>query len=345
MVSRCSAEPRKVSEVPFFIVGCPRSGTTLLQTLIDAHPRLAVPPESHFFDHFAGLAPAYGDLRRPGLLRRFVRDVLSDQRIQRWRLGVSVEEFCRDCPGGSVRDVCTHLFGLYARREGKARWGDKTPSHALCLPGIKSVFPEAKVVHLVRDGRDVAVSLRRVFFGPNRVDRIAEVWVEYLAAFDTFRRQSGPDEWLEVRYEDLVLDPEEQTGRVLRFLDESPELDATAVPDTALRRRYARLDGGLHGSLAGPISSARIGSFRHRLSSREIAVFESIAGGALERYGYGRTTAGTVRLRPYERVSWFVTDNCLRAWRKLGHLEYVVDRLQDRSRRLLRGGLAGGREA
>jgi len=134
---------------PFFIVGCPRSGTTLLQVLLDAHPRIAIPVEGHLFSRFGRIFDRYGDLRQERNLRLFVSDVLHDKRISLWNLEVSVSEFLRELKTPSVRGVFERLYELYTRREGKARWGDKSPVHALHIRDIKQVFPEAKFIHLL----------------------------------------------------------------------------------------------------------------------------------------------------------------------------------------------------
>lgn len=320
---------------PFFIVGCHRSGTTLLQTLLDAHPRLCVPPESHVFNRFGPLVPLYGDLEQPGNLRRLVKDLLRDERIQRWGLEeMSAAQFCSELTEPTVRGVVAHLFARYAAKEGKPRWGDKTPAHAFHIPDILAAFPEAKIIHLLRDGRDVAESLLRMFFGPNRIDGAAHAWSAYVLAAREGARALPTGQFLEVRYEDLVATPQAALARILAFLGEAegPAI-GRAVPASSLTRRH--LTFGKHFSgLADPISSARVGAFRTKLTGRQVAIFESIAGDLLTACGYPRVTAGRTELTFSERVAFSVTDRWLRYWRKLRQPHFLKVEVQGRVRRL-----------
>lgn len=147
---------------PFFIVGHPRSGTTLLQILLDAHPNIVIPPESHIFVRFSEIFNHYGDLSQAYNRQLLVQDILNDEQIKLWNLDISASDFCRQLKDFSVKGIISCLFELYAQRDGKHQWGDKTPQHALYLQEIKATFPNAKFIHLIRDGRDVSESLKRL---------------------------------------------------------------------------------------------------------------------------------------------------------------------------------------
>jgi len=303
---------------PFFVVGCPRSGTTLLQVLLDAHPRIAIPTEGHLFSRFGRIFGRYGDLRQERNLRLFVSDVLHDQRIGLWKLDVSVPEFLRGLTTPSIRGVFERVYELYARREGKARWGDKSPVHALHIRDIKQVFPEAKFIHLVRDGRDVAESTRRMPVGPKSMIGIARRWRRYVLAFREAKAWLPSGDALEVQYEQLVRDPAQEMARILAFLGESPMPLGHEVPETRMRRYLVQESFAktLHQSLAGKISEGKIGVFLGALSPRDLELFEAVAGDVLTLYGYGLVTSGTARIRPHERVTGWLQDHVLRYQRK-----------------------------
>lgn len=131
---------------PFFVVGCPRSGTTLLQILVDAHPNIAIPPESHIFCRFSKLFDKYGNLHKKTNLQLLVKDILRDDRIRLFDLDISVSDFCSQLKSISLKSVISLVFELYAQKEAKKRWGDKTPQHALYLNEIKTLLPEAKFI-------------------------------------------------------------------------------------------------------------------------------------------------------------------------------------------------------
>lgn len=317
---------QKFLKSPFFIVGSPRSGTTLLQMLLDARPPLSIPPESHLFDHFSDLVDFYGDLNREQNLKKFVRDLLGDERIKRWGLKVTAAEFCGSLKERSFRGIISHLFGLYAAGQHKSRWGDKTPEHTLYLEQIRRIFPEARFIHLVRDGRDVAESLGRVFFGPPTIDQKAVLWKRYVNAFEDFYA-CHPDLCLTVHYEALALNPALVLRQVLEFLGEEAGEISAALPDTPLKQVYLNTDDGAHHSLKNPVTDQKVGIFRKGLSRRQIEIFESIAGTELKKYGYPLDSSGPLRARFHEKII-FWTVHQFRFLKKLNHPGYLKDRLQ-----------------
>ena len=327
-------EPVGGSE-PFFIVGCGRSGTTLLQTLLDAHPRISIPPESHIFIRFWPFLDMYGDLTERKNLRRFVNDLVGDARIRQWGLRISPEAFCESLHDRSVRGVVSQLFTLFAQSEGKVRWGDKTPAHMSSLRQIKAVFPEAKIVCLIRDGRDVAASLLRAQFAANRIDGAARTWRKYIFEFEEAKRWLPPQDVCELRYEALVRDPQAAMDRLCAFLGEQPTTVSREVPKTARRQQY--IQRAAHFStLRGPISEQHVGKFSSQLSRREVEIFETVARDALVLLGYPLLTPANVRLTRWERARLFMTDHARRVRRKLTNREVLLANLQLRMRGIRR---------
>src|SRR5881394_462023 len=144
-----------------FVVGVARSGTTLLRLMLDAHPDLAIPHETHFLPAVLALA---GDADRDELFRRVTE-------FETWPdLGLDAHDYRRAIEGVEPFDLATGVrvfYRLYAARFGKVRWGDKTPPYLGHLAAIERLLPEARFVHLIRDGRDVAVSLEPLWFAPS----------------------------------------------------------------------------------------------------------------------------------------------------------------------------------
>jgi hypothetical protein len=185
---------------PVIVLGVGRSGTTLLRVMLDRNTTLAIPYESFFV---LPLAHRHG--RRPKL-DDFVDDLERFYQLYEW--GISPEDVRRRLREGmTTGEAIAAIFAVYAEREGKTRWGDKTPLYMQHLPLIERLFPNAVWVHLVRDGRDAALSflsLPEGFSGktwalPRTAAQFAARWrTEILAA----RRLRGP--YLELRYEDLV---------------------------------------------------------------------------------------------------------------------------------------------
>lgn len=302
---------------PFFILGCPRSGTTLLQVLIDSHPDIAIPPESFLFDRFGPLLGSYGDLADPARLRALAVDLLADERIRDWALTATVDDLLARVRGPGAAGLFDALFSLYAGQHHKTRWGDKTPQHALCMPELLAVFPEARIIHLVRDGRDVAESTARIAIGPCSILAIARRWQLYM---DTVRAAAAglpPDQFLEVRFEDLVQDPGATRRRIMAFIGEDdarcPPIDREG-PQTDTRERSSKF--AHHATLGKAITTAKIGVFQSAFTPRQIELFEAVAAEALTRHGYTLTTAQPRPPTAAEEGSAFLLDHTVRYARK-----------------------------
>ncbi|MGH3387537.1 MAG: sulfotransferase family protein, partial [Actinomadura sp.] len=146
---------------PIFVVGCPRSGTTLLQLMLHAHPRIAIPPETRFLLPAFDTRHAFGDLCDEANLRELARWIAEDKATKFDDLGLDPDRIIEEIVAGppTVGTAMATVFQAYAQRFGKPRWGDKRPSYIRRLDVILRMFPDAQIVHLIRDGRDCVASL------------------------------------------------------------------------------------------------------------------------------------------------------------------------------------------
>src|SRR6185503_10253265 len=210
----CPLSPPRMPESsdPFFIVGCPRSGTTLLSVLLDRHSRLCIPPETGFFAEVAPHLPGRDAASLLETLRAWPR--LAE-------LNLTPEAVLTQLSGrpSSPSRVLRAILDLYAEAAGKARSGEKTPQHLLEVPAILRHFPGARIVCLVRDGRDVALSLRAMPWGPPTLAAAAELWNTFVRLADAFA-QEHPERFMFVHYEKLVTHPNQVLPEVMRFLGE-----------------------------------------------------------------------------------------------------------------------------
>src|SRR5215470_8844570 len=166
---------------PIFVLGCPRSGTTLLQLMLHAHPRIAIPPETRF------LLPAYerrgsfGDLADPAARERLA-DFVTGPGGRFAELGLDADEVRRRIVAapGTLGSALGAVLAAYAARHGKARWGDKRPAYALHAGVLLRLFPDAQFLHLVRDGRDCVASLQRMPWWHAGVHEAAATWAQTL---------------------------------------------------------------------------------------------------------------------------------------------------------------------
>ena len=289
---------------PFFIVGCPRSGTSLLRSLLRSHPNLTAPSESHFIPR---CYKAFGDPANASEARRISRFILETSWVKEWgALDVGPDDFA-DCR--SYREIVRRVFEAFARLEGKPRWGDKTPQHVLELPTLLQVFPEAKIIHIIRDGRDVAHSWLRTRYHPHNYYTAAQLWRRFVEAGMRFGSSASPGVYLEVRYEALLESPRETMQSVCDFLDE-PFDEAVLSPNPT--SKDLRMTVGRMVSLS-KLVTANQGKWRSTLSPEQRALFESVAGDFLSDLGY--EVEGRSRPLPaWERSYWQMHQNVHATW-------------------------------
>ncbi|HET6630829.1 MAG TPA: sulfotransferase [Woeseiaceae bacterium] len=326
---------------PFFLVGCSRSGTTLLQALIDAHPNIAIPPESHVYLRFGPIVHTYGDLAVQRKRLRFIRALLSDIFIEEWRLEITVADIEQRLQEPTFLGIVETLFRFYAERHGARRWGDKTPEHIRYLREIRRDFPGARLIHLVRDGRDVAEAMQRMIFYPVTAYGVARVWRDEIRHWQAFCATEGEANTLVVRYEDLVTEPRETVASIFRFLGE-PVVDTVATYSESSLSRNLDAQGPWHSSLRKGISASKVGIYRRRFTPREIEILEYIQGDDLRAYGYPTVHAAPRAPTPAEKIYALFADRLVRWYRKLHDPRVFVHDLQYRWRiayRSMRGGL------
>lgn len=286
---------------PFFIVGCPRSGTTLVRVMLDCHPNLAIPGESHFVVGLAGRR--FRLARRP---RVAVERILAHHRFERWGLAPTAvrEQVARTNPR-TYAEAVRAVFEAYAASHGKPRWGDKTPGYVTRIRLLARLFPDAQFVHVIRDGRAVAASVAEMHFGPGDPVSAGFWWRKRVAAGLRDGRRLGPGRYLEVRLEDLIADPEATLRRVLAFLGEewSPAvLDYRARAEAFLARASGRPAARIHRHLIRPPTPG-LRDWQAGLSAAERRLVPAACGWPLVELGYVPAPAGYLE-RAAARLRW-----------------------------------------
>jgi hypothetical protein len=283
---------------PIFIVGCPRSGTTLLRNLLRAHPHLTFPGESHFIPKFY---KAYGNPPDARTACQLATTILNLQWVRRWGLSLAPTDFAHY---RSYAQMVVRLYEEWARQEHKPRWGDKTPQYVTDLPLLVTLFPGCKIVHIYRDGRDVALSWLRVNLGPANVFTAAMAWKYFVTAGRRAGTCLPPSTYREIRYETLLTQPQETLEQLCAFLDE-PFCPDILTPNALLLPNRSRMLGkrsALNVSNA-EIVSTHTGLWQHQMSATDKILFESIAGDVLTALGY--ETEGRIRhISKAEQLFW-----------------------------------------
>lgn len=290
--------------MPFPIVaGCVRSGTTMLRAMLDSHPQLAVAPESYFVAPALVRAPDYDG--PAGLDReRLLAAIEADASFSEWRVPASkVRARWQETEPPDVPAALLDLYALYAAEHGKARAGDKTPAHVMNIELLARSFPNARILHIVRDGRDVVPSILEMHFGPDHFGAATLFWRDRVSRGRAGGRAVGPDRYREIRYEDLVADPAAVLTEVCDFF---------ALPfDPAMLEYHTRADDVLDGlrfthHVQGirrpPVAAVR--DWRQTMPDREVQLFEALAGDLLDELGYERSGLGTTGRARIEAAAW-----------------------------------------
>lgn len=262
---------------PFFIVASARSGTTFLRLALNAHPEVAVPPESRFI---VELYPESDRVDRDAYLEALA----GHERFALWDL--PLERVADRIEPGSVpySVAIDATFSAYARDHGKRYWGDKTPRYVEHIPLLARLFPESRFIHPVRDGRNVALSYANVGFGPKSVAEAAELWARRVSAGIRAGRALPDDRYLQLRSEDLAEQPEANLEKICDFLG----LDLHPSMFDENERKKGVVDKVTHNYDPKSAGRAGMSSWEESMRPRDVEVFEAIAGDLLSELGYPR---------------------------------------------------------
>jgi hypothetical protein len=273
---------------PFFIIGTERSGSNLLRLILNTHSRIAVPHPPHVVRYFAPLEVAYGDLA--GCDRAFaalVDDVLAFVRlhIYPWDVPIDRARVFREASPRDSFGITAALYDQYREHAGKARWGCKSTFMIDYTGRVLSRFPDARLIYLTRDPRDVAASSRKSVFNPFHPYFTAELWARQQRTGLALLRSLPPATILHVRYEDLVAEPAATVARVCDFLGEAYEEPMLRYFETAEARKSASLSRSWSNTGRDILRDNR-GKYRKELSAAEVRLVEVAAREEMEPLGY-----------------------------------------------------------
>lgn len=271
----------------FFVVGTGRSGSTLLQAILSCHPRLSIPPEVRYFG-YRDPAVRFADPLPEADIPAYIEDCRRDMWWE--EIGVPLDELEQALREGrrSAREIFLWVLRRLSPPEAQ-RIGEKTPPHIMYIDRIFAVCPEAKVIHIYRDPRDVVVSYLSQYWcsDPTGID-VALYCRHCYWTLEKLTRKYGPERITAVRYESLVEQPEAELRRLCAFLGE--EFDPAMLSFN--ERSHAGFVGLEHSwkeLTRKPLTSARIGRFADKLSPWQIYFIETVMGDTLQRLGYEPT--------------------------------------------------------
>jgi hypothetical protein len=286
-----------------FVGGTPRSGTTLLRNMLDAHSDLAVPDESFFVHSVRRRISQWGYADDVDLAWHVIR---TNRFFRHWGVDAATIErvLDRDRPA-DYADLLRAMFAAYAEHQGKPHAGDKTTDNALYFDWLGDAFPQSRFVHIVRDPREIAMSLALQSWNFRGVAGAAHRWVEHVGAARRAAVSLGP-RYLEVRYERLVAEPERELRRIC-------DLAGLAFEPGMLDYR----DGALpdpHHARSREALQTDTRRWQDEMSRDDVATVEAIVGPLLDVSGYEPVTtrptlaarAAVARYRWSEGRDWWI---------------------------------------
>jgi hypothetical protein len=283
---------------PLFIIGSPRSGTSLLRLMLTCHKNIIIPPESHFF---LWLEDKYGNWRQENGFDDFLEDLFNSTKFETWGINRSeLKNYLKKQSISSYSDIIKSIYVFYGLINNKSDiqyWGDKNKLWKEKLELIPEYFPNTKFVHIIRDGRDVACSFIELKHKqlttkyapklPHEIEEIAERWNVNINAIDSFLNGVNREEVLELRYEDLVNDTESELSKIMKFLN---------LPFDPAMLNYHKINKVVgyepkifmswKNKLNQKPDSKNIGKYSEILTKDQIEIFEKKTLNILTRYGY-----------------------------------------------------------
>ena len=282
-----------IQEIPiFFIVGRERSGTTLLQLLLDNHPNVVIPTESPFVRHLYNkhhTRRAWNDEE----ILSFYNDLLEEPYLSLWN--IDRKKLKNDLlslgADASFSSLCRTVYfqSLSAKDKSEVRLiGDKNPQYSLFIPQLLKVFPNARFIHITRDPRDQVMSMMKVNFEKKIISSLAYRWKFFNRTIEE-QRKKNPGQFYTVKYEDLVSDPENQIKAITDFLG-IPYTEA--MLNTSGRAEFYLNSKALvkehHESLVKPIDAGMIYGWKKRMNEKNVEMIDAVTGPYAEGLGYER---------------------------------------------------------
>ncbi|MEE9417152.1 MAG: sulfotransferase [Acidimicrobiales bacterium] len=291
-----------VKSAPVFISGHARSGTTLLGNLIDRHPSFAIFLESFFIPRYAVTQRLYSPLHKRENLEALARSITS----QRSSIDNGLQ-FTPDLldilPEPTYPHLIDAMMSNWAKNQSKKRWGDKSPGYITKFSVLKELFPNAKFVHIIRDGRDVCLSLQALGWESNPV-RVAKAWSKTVGGASLYGRQNLGDDYLEINYERLIADPANELETIMGFLGESFfESQLSNQPVVSNNNAFAPWPG-----VNQSVKASNAEKWRSAMPPKDLQLFNLVAGDALRQLGYPVESTSTLRLRAEAAVRGAIGD-------------------------------------
>jgi len=261
------------TQFPLFIVGSGRCGTSMLLKIINDFSSIAIPAESHFIPIFLKKINQYEPLTEDKNLLRLLNDIKDFPYVRDWDMDFDIHKINDQVVERTYAGVVRAIYTEFARQKGKNRWGDKTPPYLGYISDICKLFPDARFLHIVRDGRDCALSVIKCNWGPNNIYKAAVWWRDSLlkGEVELEKCKTMVDDinsiYLEVRYEDILTNPEKLLKEVFDFIHEPFDKELLSKLKIKTNNKF---------------------KWKSKMCIKCQKVFEQVAGDMLDKFNYPR---------------------------------------------------------
>lgn len=280
---------------PIFVLGNPRSGTSLLRLMLNIHDEICIPPESHFFLYLEDKYKKWSSNN----LDEYLDDLFAATKFETWDIQRNeLHSFLKRRKITNYAELNSLIYLFYSIKQDKnvQYWGDKNSLWIKKMPKILEHYPNAFFIHIVRDGRDVACSYRDLNRRkimtqyapklPYNITNIAQTWSSNINAIDNFFCKLKDKNKITVKYEDLIFNPQEVLESILRKLDLSFSNEQLDFYKKQKHEIEPELYFSWKEKLTTPLDVTNVGKFKVELKSGEIEEFEEIAKEALSKFQY-----------------------------------------------------------
>ena len=273
---------------PLLIIGTQRSGSNMLRLMLNQLHEIAAPHPPHLLQVFTPLLAKYGDLNEDGnlvLLAQDICDFVSANPVP-WQIDMpSAHELMERSKNKTLIGLYSAIYEIYAEQHGAKMWCCKSMANLYFIPEIESSGLRPSYIHLVRDGRDVAVSFKKAIVGEKHIYHLAKQWQEDQEKARQYCEQYAPDRYILISYEDLIHDTESTIKKLLERIGLKFDRSIFEFYKTEEAKHTAEA-GKMWDNLVKPVMHRNSDKFLSQLTSDEILIFERIAGDTLTRFGY-----------------------------------------------------------
>jgi hypothetical protein len=258
-----------------------------MRYMISSHPEIFIPPESNFIPHLFAANP--GDPMSRQRAIRALESILGYKVFFRdWEAArPDPDAFLDRLPDLRPATILDSLYREYASQHGASRWGDKSPIYTSHIEEISQIVPGAQFIHIIRDGRDVSLSMLKSYEGPRffYVDLCyaTRSWKRRVQDARNAGKKLGPDEYLEVRYEELISDTKRVLEEICEFIGEDFSEEMLHPEKVASTMYHSK---GIHGSTRSAPAADNTQKWKREMSESDVRLFSALAGDLLEELGY-----------------------------------------------------------